>query len=234
MSCKVSRYSKRMFSARFITFNKWVALAGAFLILLGVGSSLWHKFTASKPQPLHISQVHTITKKGAATLDITYPQIAEFQSTANHAANALLAARIRQVKESASSDMHITCQSIIAISSLWSVECLIATPSGATVMPFNYSLIRNKEVTLANLFNTKTSYLSYLSAAVGKELAAKEGKVSSLVKQATSPESNNFQKFVMTKDAVIFLFDPGTVSATSSGVQKVSLLYIQLRPYVSS
>lgn len=99
-----------------------------------------------------------------------------------------------------------------------------AHPTNYTI-PFNYNAISGKMISLSDIFQKNSDYLKILSSISSKDLKTqyqKEGNNYDIfIADGTLPKKENFQKFVLTKNALVLIFDPAQVGPYAAGVRKV-------------
>jgi len=99
----------------------------------------------------------------------------------------------------------------------------------------NYDVKNGKKLALADLFNTKSNYLSVISAYCVKDLRdrAKKDKDSMLMedmlKDGASPRADNYRACAITKKGLWITFDPYQVAAFAAGPQHVLVPYSALK-----
>jgi hypothetical protein len=91
----------------------------------------------------------------------------------------------------------------------------------------NYDLKQGRLLSLADLFKPGSNYLSEISAYCKTDLE-KQGK-QDLFTDGLAPNDVNFQKWNLTKDGLMILFDPYQVGSWAEGPQKVLIPYTKLQ-----
>ena len=102
----------------------------------------------------------------------------------------------------------------------------------------NYDVRNEKKLTLADLFNPKSNYLSIISAYCMKELKAqaqkdKETMLSDdLIQSGASARADNYKSWAITKKGLWVTFDPYQVAAYAGGKQYVLVPYSVLKDII--
>lgn len=93
------------------------------------------------------------------------------------------------------------------------------------VITRNYETPGGRHLTLEDLFRPASDYLPVLSDIAVSELRAKLGESADTdwIKRGTAPERANFERFTLTRDAVVFHFEAYTVAPYSAGIQTVEI-----------
>ena len=104
----------------------------------------------------------------------------------------------------------------------------------------NYDVRNGKKLTLSDLFNQKSNYLSIISAYCIKDLKdrSKKDKDSMLddemLKSGASPRADNYRAWAITKKGLWITFDPYQVAAYAAGPQYVLVPYSALQDIIKS
>lgn len=145
--------------------------------------------------------------------------------------------------ENLSSDLfiHYTIiqSSSSVVSVLFSVEDMqagYAHPNNYN-LPFNYSLVNKKILTIHDIFDTSTpAYLTFLSRYTTEQLAAKnivdKEDQKYFFKTGLAPKVENFDKFVINENAITFVFDPAQVAPDVDGTQTVTIPMSSMQQYL--
>jgi hypothetical protein len=116
-------------------------------------------------------------------------------------------------------------------------EAGAAHPNSTTTV-LNYDVKNGKKLTLADLFNQKSNYLSIISAYCLKELKdrLKKDKDSMLsddmIQSGASPHADNYRAWAITKKGLWITFDPYQVAAYAGGPQYVLVPYSALKDII--
>ncbi len=99
---------------------------------------------------------------------------------------------------------------------------------------------RGEFIELKDIFKSDTDYLAVLSEISQNKIAEKFRENESWnyydddwVKEGTSPESGNLDKFNLSEDALIITFDPYEVACYAAGKQVVEIPYEELEEYLN-
>lgn len=95
-----------------------------------------------------------------------------------------------------------------------------------------YNLDEAKQIKLSDVFKANSSYLNKLSD-IAYESLSKNADTES-VKEGTSPEEKNFERFILTKESIIFYFPPCSVDACASGLKEVKISLTDLNLFLTS
>lgn len=91
---------------------------------------------------------------------------------------------------------------------------------------FNYDFKNNKEIALADLFNSGSNYLAKLSSlsadGLKKQLNSQDYS-RDMVASGTNAKESNFSNFIFTKSALIVVFNPGQVASLTAGIKYVDI-----------
>jgi hypothetical protein len=93
------------------------------------------------------------------------------------------------------------------------------------VITRNYETPGGRQLTLDDLFRPKSDYLPVLSDIAVSELRSKLGESADTdwIKRGTAPDHANFERFTLTRDAVVFHFEAYTVAPYAAGIQTVTV-----------
>lgn len=105
----------------------------------------------------------------------------------------------------------------------------------AIIWSFNYSFRDNREITLADIFNQGSDYLSALSELSRESLKnqLKENYAQESVELGTRPQQENFEIFLLSKDRLIVIFNVYQVADYALGPQSVEIPYEKLNRFMS-
>ncbi len=112
-----------------------------------------------------------------------------------------------------------------------------AHPNSSTTV-LNYDVKNGKKLALADLFNSRTSYLNAISTYCIKELKdrSKKDKDSMLddemMKSGASARADNYKAWAITKKGLWITFDPYQVAAYAAGPQYVLVPYSALKDLI--
>lgn len=125
-----------------------------------------------------------------------------------------------------------------------SVEFLIEDFSSGAAHPantattFNYDLLSAKELTLVDIFKPNTDFVNKISVITSVDLKkqfSKEGlNYDEFITAGTMPNVENFRKFLLTKNSIVFVFDPAVVAPYSAGIRKVEVPFTQIKDMINS
>lgn len=104
------------------------------------------------------------------------------------------------------------------------------------VITRNYDIKTGQILTLDDLFRPRAEYLPLLSEIAVEDLIARLGSQSDpgWVRRGAGPSKENYARFTITRDALIFHFEPYAVAPYAAGVQTVSVPKTQIAPYLRS
>lgn len=112
-----------------------------------------------------------------------------------------------------------------------------ATDMSIDSMVLNYDLNNSTELTLDNVFNQESDYLSFLSTTTYQELSkaysSNEKETIDWIKNVTSEKKENFSKFIFNKKEMIIQFPTEEIGAIISGADEVKILAANLLNYMS-
>ena len=101
---------------------------------------------------------------------------------------------------------------------------------------FNYSMVGSKEITLDDIFDPKTDYLNKLTTIVRQKLDQgykDDGTwydgVESFINDGVKPDVKSFQRFVIGKDYLVFIYDPYEAGSYVDGVRKAKISFSELK-----
>lgn len=124
------------------------------------------------------------------------------------------------------------------VSVLFTVEDMqsgAAHPDNYT-LPFNYNLETNTIITLGDIMTTNTTTYLFLSSFTTQQLTEQDKKEkqnnSFFFTEGLAPKAENFDKFVINKDALTFVFDAGQVGPYVDGTQTVTIPMSSMQQYL--
>lgn len=92
---------------------------------------------------------------------------------------------------------------------------------------FNYNLKENKEIKLADLFNSGVNYLSKLSSIcsdnINKQLEKTNYYSPAAISLGTTATESNFSNFVFTKNMLVVIINPGQVSPSTTSIRYIDI-----------
>jgi hypothetical protein len=107
-----------------------------------------------------------------------------------------------------------------------------AHPNSGSVT-LNYDLRNGKEIKLADLFNSGTSYIpvisNYCIKALTVRLKKNEGLDEDTLKEGAGAKAENFASWNVTRKGLLFTFDPYQVAAYAFGPQEVLMPFTALK-----
>lgn len=97
-----------------------------------------------------------------------------------------------------------------------------------TVTGYNFDINGNGPISISDLFTKNSGYLNYLSTTAVNRLTAhaeSEGysEIKQMILEGTSPETKNFDNWVVENDSLIIIFKPYQVGPYVMGIQTVSI-----------
>lgn len=102
----------------------------------------------------------------------------------------------------------------------------------STFMVFNYSLKQNNTIKIPDLFKKDSNYLQTLSEITSLKLhdhfAEDNNDFDDFIKSGTEAKEENFEKFIIKKDSLQFLFDPYQVAPYVAGPQVVDIPFSEI------
>lgn len=108
-----------------------------------------------------------------------------------------------------------------------------AHPNSYTI-PFNYSLSTNRELTFTKIFKEPARVIPIISEYATKELLEKYPDFQDFIQEGAAPRADNFQKFVLTQDDLVIIFDPYQVGPYAAGVIKIAAPNALLSSYLTA
>jgi len=179
-----------------------------------------------------------ITDEGEAfSIDVQYPVTAD--PTVNERLNGLVNAEIQSFRSQASNGSPSTAwKNTLVIrfevpdapegvfSIVFHSYIYTGGAHGMThVITRNYETPGGRHLTLDDLFRPASDYLPVLSDIAVSELRAKLGEFADTdwIKRGAAPDRANFERFTLTRDAVVFHFEAYTVAPYAAGIQTVEI-----------
>lgn len=186
-----------------------------------------YKLTVSYPEFHNLGDPAREASANAAIKGKVQTAIEDFKRSAGEEAGTL---------PSAKSEIQIRHEVIYLNSSIASIKFSEDTYiEGAahplvTIWPFNYNFRDNKELTLADIFDQGTNYLSVLSQLSRDSLKnqLQEYYLQESAEPGTEPRPDNFKIFLLTKDKLIIIFNVYQVADYALGPQSVEIPYDRL------
>jgi hypothetical protein len=120
-----------------------------------------------------------------------------------------------------------------------SYEAGAAHPNSTTTV-LNYDVKNGKKITLADLFNPNSKYLSVISVYCIKDLRDQSKKNKDvmldeeMMKSGASPRADNYRACAITKKGLWVTFDPYQVAPYAAGPQHVLVPYSALKDIIKS
>lgn len=222
-------------------------------------------FTASSPlKPLatHKKELKEENKVKRYSIDVSYPQ---FSGISNRKAQDLLNNRIYDfsqssvkkfkegvanldtslVSEEFSSGLQITYKVSNASTRNVSIEFLVSEYWAGAAHPnsisetFNFDVVRQKEISLSDVFKKNSNYLSVLSEYSIKTLkdrfdaelvdTSNSSFLKEWIEKGAAPQKDNFSNFLLGKKNLVIIFDPYQVGPYAWGFQRVEIPYDKLK-----
>ncbi|MFA5080628.1 MAG: RsiV family protein [Candidatus Paceibacterota bacterium] len=97
-----------------------------------------------------------------------------------------------------------------------------------------YDLDNSKEIKLSNIFKENSNYLNKISELVYDELVKDTDADIAWIKEGTLPNAENFSKFILKDNSIIFYFPAGSVASNVSGTKEVKIPLSSLKVFLSS
>ena len=130
-------------------------------------------------------------------------------------------------------DISLANDDFISVVFTESVYSSGAAHPSSFFLTLNYDLQKGREVKLADLFNSGTSYIQVISNYCLKSLTSQLKKIDALdeetVKTGAGADAENFKKWSVTREGLLFSFDPYQVAAYAAGPQEVLIPYAVLK-----
>lgn len=133
------------------------------------------------------------------------------------------------------SNLTVRSQTALATNRYVSIEFSISDMTAGQAHPtnytdtFNYDIEKEKEMKISDVFTPDSNYIAELSKISTADLLAQNKKLQftdpEWIKKGAGPKSENFQKFLLTKDSLVVVFDVYQVASYASGVQKATIPY---------
>lgn len=100
---------------------------------------------------------------------------------------------------------------------------------------FNYSFRDLSRITLAELFNPSSNYLSLLADYSRQDLKnqLKDYYTEETVAGGTDPKPENYEVFLLSEDKLILIFNVYSVASYAAGPQKVEISYDELSSIIN-
>jgi len=99
---------------------------------------------------------------------------------------------------------------------------------------FNYDFKNNREISLADFFNSGSGYLGNLSSLCLEELKkiiSPDYYNDDFVKMGTEPKTDNFSTFVFDKEKITFIFNVYQIGPYALGPQMVDIFYDKMAEF---
>jgi Protein of unknown function (DUF3298) len=115
-----------------------------------------------------------------------------------------------------------------------------AVHGGSATIVLNYDVKNGKKLTLADLFNPKSNYLTVISAYCIKALKDQSKKNNDsmpdeeLLKSGASPRADNYRAWAITKKGLWITFDPYQVASYAAGPQYVLVPYSAVKDFIKA
>lgn len=233
---------------------------GAVLFLLLLIASYFAFFKQS--DSAYLLQVKDATIKESNekySIDVIYPQVENLtnkteQSKLNQSLQDRMNSLVAEFKqnqvnsveipefENAKSELKITYVPGLANSKIFSTQFQILENFPGMAHPnnynevFNYNLQNASLISLSNLFKPDSNYLLTLAEQARKDLTEQEKEnpnAADFINEGTGPTADNFDLFLLDKEALVLIFNPATVAPDYFGTMKVIIPYEQMRNLLS-
>lgn len=139
-------------------------------------------------------------------------------------------------------ELFITFDVIRADDKIVSVQFKIADYQAGMDHPnnyntvFNYNVLTDKRLTLADIFDVQSDYLSQLSTLSREQLSKRLSDnpyAGEFINDGTTPVAENFQLVTLGPREINVIFDPYQVAPYYEGSQIVSIPYNSLKPVLN-
>ncbi|MDD5221076.1 MAG: DUF4163 domain-containing protein [Candidatus Pacebacteria bacterium] len=101
----------------------------------------------------------------------------------------------------------------------------------------NYDIENSKELTLENIFNQESDYLSFIATTASQQLnsaySSSDEDITNWIKSATSSEKENFSDFVFNKQEILIQFSSDQIGSMIAGADEVKIPASDLMQYMS-
>jgi hypothetical protein len=95
----------------------------------------------------------------------------------------------------------------------------------------NYDLLKDKKLTLQDVFRADTKYLEKLSK-IGNEYFSEQFEEGYFHPEGVEPRNENWVNFTLTQDSIIFYFSDYAVAPYSEGTQELEINLVDLQDYL--
>ncbi|MBI2641491.1 DUF3298 domain-containing protein [Candidatus Roizmanbacteria bacterium] len=239
--------------------KKLIFLAIVVLLLSAVWYSSTNPSLSVTPLTLNAVTLKQPSDITTYTMNVKYPQVDgvtenRTESELNEAVKSVVLKIVESFKSSTSqnvdsvfgpeakSELMIDYEVGRATSRVVSIQFKVlenypgmAHPNNYNVV-FNYDVSTQSNIALSQLFKPESNYLQTLSDMAKKDLLTqqKENPDASLfVDEGASPKEGNLQLFILSKDALVLLFNPATVAPDYFGTMNVSIPYEDFKDSLS-
>ncbi|MFA5349180.1 MAG: DUF4163 domain-containing protein [Candidatus Paceibacterota bacterium] len=101
----------------------------------------------------------------------------------------------------------------------------------------NYDIENSKELTLENIFNQESDYLSFIATTASQQLnsaySSSDEDITNWIKSVTSPEKENFSDVVFNKQEILIQFSSDQIGSMITGADEVKIPASDLMQYMS-
>jgi len=95
----------------------------------------------------------------------------------------------------------------------------------------NYDLVKDKKLTLQDVFRADTKYLEKLSQ-LGNDYFSQQFEQGYFHPEGVEPRNENWVNFALTPDSIIFYFADYAVAPYSEGTQELEISRVDLKDYI--
>lgn len=95
-----------------------------------------------------------------------------------------------------------------------------------TNQTLNFDAQSGKQLTIADLFQPNSNYLTTIAQISAQQLTTKLGTQNGedfFIKEGTAPTAANYKNFLVTQEGLQIIFDPATVAADFAGTQMITI-----------
>ncbi|MDD5639773.1 MAG: RsiV family protein [Candidatus Pacebacteria bacterium] len=220
----------------------------------------WFGFGTSEKEPItekkeveapilknyEIKTEKIIEKSNGAEISVEYPSFSN-NDIVNDDIKLLINAKIKDFKDSldigsdidnADQFLNISYDSNRYVKNIFSIKFNIIYGGG--IHPIEdidcktYDLDSSKEIKLSNIFKQDSDYLNKISGLAYNELIKNTDADVAWVKEGTLPKSENFSKFILKNESIIFYFPAGSVASNASGTKEVEIPLSSLKMFLNN
>lgn len=233
-------------------YYSYLVVFSIFFVFVGLYGYIQRTNPTTTPTSITKTLV-TENKTSHYTVNIEYPQISGIENSDQEKIintailkkmDSLIADFRKEVsginttylpKEVLQSSLYVRSKVFLLTNKYVSIEFTISDMQAGAAHPtnytetFNYDLQNTKELAISDLFRKDSQFIEKLSQISITSLIEQNQKAEFTqeywIKQGASPKLANFEKFLLTNDSLIIIFDTYQVAPYASGVQQVSIPY---------